>query len=439
MSDVVRQCYNHAFDKIEVPEKLQENIERIVLDQKETSREQNAISGKNHEYKGFYFRSRKSVLAVILIAVLLLGAAGVYAAVSGLWSRGLTGMVYSDPDEQQILADSGFAIPLTEENQGLAVTCSGVTITPNMILTDGKVAYLSFLVEGYDYEIGSNERPAFSDEKDSPLQAILSGDDLEQEIRAARIYMEGFYSDVIIPADGGVPYYTDGTPARINSDGSTAGRYRDENGNLEYIIKVMTTGGTVSYDDPYGFDWETSDSLYGTIFHIEFRNLGTTNPEFGTLAQEQSSQGEGDLSDLLELKYKNVVEGTWTFDIIMPEQGETAEYIYTYELNEQIEDTDCTIESVTVSPISVQISYTASKSKNKRGGDNIFELKGLILEDGTVLQKTTFDQPLVLYGDSAEERQELIALDQLTDPEQVEALLVNLYAYPDEIEISLRD
>ena len=436
MSDVIKQCYKNAFDKIDVPEKLRESIEQMVPEQMENVRGANDVYGKDRKYNGFSLRKKKSVLAVVLITAAVLGAAVVYAAVSGLWSRGLTGLVRSDPEEQQTLIDSGFAIPLGEENQDLAVTCNGVTITPNMVLTDGKVAYISFLIEGYDYEIGKDERPVFADEKDSPIMYFQDARD--PNVNAVRTYKTGFYSDLVTTAEG-KPVYSDGAPAEINPDGTPVGRYKDENGRMEYIVRVMTTGGKAVYDLQYGYNWEAPDSLYGTEFHIEFRNLGTTK-NYGKIIQEQAAQGEPEEPYLLQsMRYKNVVEGTWTFDIALPEQGETAEYIHVYELNEQLEDTDCFIETVKISPISVELIYTALKPKNKRGGDNTFELKGLIMKEGTVARKTTLDQPLILYGDTEEQKLELFTLDHVTDPEQVESLLVNLYAYSDEIEIRLQD
>ena len=435
MSDAIRQCYRITFDKIDVPERLQESIEQMAQDQDEMVRGANDIYGKDRKYNGFGLRRKKSVLAVVLITVAVLGAAAVYAAVSGLWSRGLTGLVRSDPEEQQTLIDSGFAVPLGEENRDLAVTCNGVTITPNMVLTDGKVAYISFLIDGYDHEIEKDERPVFADGMDSPIMYFQDAKD--PNVNAVRTYRTGFYSDLVTTAEG-KPVYSDGAPAEINPDGTPVGRYKDENGRMEYIVRVMTTGGKAVYDLQYGNNWETPDSLYGTEFHIEFRDLGTTK-NFGKIVQEQAAQGEPEDPYLVQsLKVKNVVEGTWTFDITMPEQNETAEYINVYELNKQLEDTDCFIQTVKISPISVELIYTVSKPKNKRGGDNTFELKGFILKDGTVVRKTTWDQPLILYGDTEEQKLELFTLDRVTDPEQVAALLVNLYAYSDEIEIRLQ-
>ena len=415
MNDPIKKNYKKIFDKIEVPEQLLDRTLTAAFQAEQKKRQ--PMTGP---------RKLRPALIVAVTLVVVLGAAAVYASMTGLWSRGLSGTVHSDPKVQQELVGQGFAFPLADTYQEFAATCSGVTITPNMILTDGRIAYVSFLVEGYDYEIGKDEYPSFaSDYKDSSLQSIQDGKDPEKEIHAARIYMNGFYSDVSIPMEGGMPYYSDGTPAEINPDGSTAGRYRDENGNLEYIVKVMTTEGEYSYDDPYNMNPALSDSLYGSVLHFEFQDLGTVDPEYDKITQD------GDT-------YKNVAEGTWTFDITMPEKEEAADMIRTVDLNSQIEGTDCFMKSVEISPISVKLIYTISGPKNKRGGENAFAFHGIRLKDETVQKQTAWDWPVLLYGDSENERIELIALDHVTDPEQVEALLVKLYAYEDEIEIRLR-
>ncbi|MBQ6369158.1 MAG: DUF4179 domain-containing protein [Parasporobacterium sp.] len=392
MNDPMKQNYKNTFDKIEVPEQLLDRTLAAAFQPEHTP--QHSMPGS---------RKFRPALIAAMITVVILGAAAVYASVAGLWSRGLSGTVHSGPKSQQELVDQGFAFPLADKYQELAVTCSGVTITPNMILTDGRIAYVSFLVEGYDYEIGKEERPAFaSDYKDSSLQSIRDGKDPEKEISVARIFMDGFYAEK-----------------------TTDGGYRDVNGNLEYIVKVMTTEGEYSFDNPYDINPALSDSLYGSVLHFEFQDLGTVDPEYDKTTQD------GDA-------YKNVAEGTWTFDITMPDQEEAADMIRTVDLNSQIEDTDCFMKSVEISPISVKLTYTVSRPKNKRGGENAFAFHGIRLKDGTVQKQTAWDWPVLLYGDSENERTCLIALDHVVDPRQAEALLVNLYAYEDEMEIRLR-
>ena len=172
MNDPIKQNYKKIFDKIEVPEQLLGRTLTAAF-----QAEQKKLQPMTGPRK-----LRPALIAAVTLVVVL-GAAAVYASMTGLWSRGLSGTVHSDPKVQQELVDQGFAFPLADTYQELAVTNSGVTITPNMILTDGRIAYVSFLVEGYDYEIGKDEYPSFvSDYKDSPLQSIQDEKDPEKEI-----------------------------------------------------------------------------------------------------------------------------------------------------------------------------------------------------------------------------------------------------------------
>lgn len=291
--------------------------------------------------------------ALIAAAVLLLcGGTAAAGALAGFWGNGLDRSIRGNAAQKEKLTAEGYAVNI---NDAEPVTVNGVTITPQAAVTDGRVGYVSLRVEGYSFD----ERegwPAFEKGSGSFLQ-----DESEPEWTTEGLnywsggdYMEGFFNGVVSYKDG-TAYFADGAEAEYDAFGSIIGRYKNEDGSLEYIAQYLYTG---------------DDSLLGKNLSFCLENLHTRKYRFSE---------EDRIEDI------NIVEGSWEFDVTF--QGGLTVGSKTIILDEKLEEAGCRISEISLSPLSASITYNISFE-----GD-VLELKKLILKSGEAIELSDLNHP----------------------------------------------
>lgn len=240
-------------------------------------------------------KHRKSFMAVTTVAAIAFGALTVCAAAYINWNNGLTEELQISEEQQKNLEDTGMAV-FSEAS----CTEAGVTISAQQSIMDNYYTYLSFKIEGYDWQEGTE--PAFEN-----IDITVGGQN--------EISWGGSFYDGLIPGPDGRAVYADGTP--IDYDMPIEGHYLREDGSLEYHIVLANT-----YKKGY---------FTGQPIHVEFENLGTVNKAMC----EPDILGKWDLD--------------WTLG--------GADTSKIYKIDEALGDTDAIVKEIEFSPVSFRITY----------------------------------------------------------------------------------
>lgn len=271
---------------------------------------------------------------LILLATVTVTAA---AAIHHYWGRAMSGYLKSTDEQQQILTEQGQAIvyPELTDYSSYQVEDQGVTIAPDTVVVDDTYAYVSFKVTGF--KVGENEEPA------AELDYYL-GDDPDSE--SSWINGSGSFYDGLITDDSGSIAYADGSKAIVGEDGNTVSHYYDNEGNLEYIIELQSIDGL--------------NSMLGATLHVTFNDLGVY-------------PGKAD--------YKSYITGKWDFTLKLPTVSNSQKII----VNREVPNSDFTIESIDISPVSITVNYKASEDTKPVEEDvlGIPQFTGFVLKDGT--------------------------------------------------------
>lgn len=356
-----------------VQKKAQNALSSITTEETDMKKE---TKKNNSSQKHFLFR--RPAAAVIAACLLIVGGITATAAACRYFGSGMRGVIQATPTQQQTLLENGMATVLeaAPEETLPAVTSGDVTVKAAGVIADSAFVHLSFSVEGYLLEEGTE--PCFE------YIHVYRGTDPQSE--DGYLNMSGSFFDGIVRGGDGKPVYLDGSPIAFDENGRLLEYYMDENGALEFDMVLWAP--------------EMGESLLGETIHVEFENLGT----------------------VYKAQYENVLTGKWAFDI--PISGNSAATEYT--LDEALGDSGITVKTAVLSPISIQLTYglTAKILEAEESGDNsvLPSFTGVRLKDGTLLPY--LGSAGTQYMDAAsQEYRTLTAFEQVIDVDQVEALL----------------
>lgn len=329
--------------------------------------------------------------AIAGICVLAVSSISVIAAIHHYWGRGMNGNIQASDAQQQELTEQNIAKVYEEEpdSPSLAVTVNGVTVKPDTVVVDERFAYMSFSISGYHVEDGME--PGFD------MVNVYQGDNPEDE--NAWVNMCGTMYDGIVPDENGTPVYEDGTPLQSNEDGSTISHYTDSNGDMEYIIQASVT--------------REDDSLLGKTLHVDFQDLGT----------------------LAKAAFTPVVEGSWNFAITLPDVSSSR----TITVGQKVEGTDFTMETVSISPISMKVNYSVGEAPEEHEDDpGIPEVTGVVLKDGTRIPYLTNGGSLGYADSSKKNAYHMAGYDRVIDVDEVAALIVWISHNNEKVEVPIQ-
>jgi hypothetical protein len=280
----------------------------------------------------------RTLLAAACILFIAASAVTVNAAIRHFWGRGMAGLLMGNEAQQQELTEQGQAIVYPEEKEEPlpSVTHDGITITPDTIIADSRMLYISMKVSGFDYK--APYEPGFSNVN------VSFGDNPDSQDSWIDLYGGSFFDGILAGNDGGC-VYEDGRPCELDSDGNLITYYTDENGDLEYIMEC-------------GAMWQNK-SLLGQTIHVSLKDLGY-------------------FYEKCNLTVTN--EGDWSFDLKVPSTDNSQ----TIQLNKQVGDTGFTIDTVDISPVSIKVNYSVNgQVKVHEDNNEIPFFQGVIYKDGT--------------------------------------------------------
>lgn len=364
----------------EIPGIVNERMEdafAAVKKEENVSMENNTdnLNGKKKRTRWF----KGQAAAVICICILALGGITVYAA-SHIWSRGMKGELRGTDALWQDLAERGIATIYSEaeDYEALSVTNNGVTVTPEMLVTSEKMLYLSFKVEGYDLEEGKS--PCFY------VARMYTGDDPDEGY--VQIPGASFY-DGLVTGEDGYAVKEDGSPFETDENGNLVHYYKDEDGNLEYIIHGMVV--------------HPEDSFLGKTLHVKLANLGIGEPKAHTSTE---------------------VEGEWEFELEIPKVSMTEEI----QIGKEVKGTRFVLDTLKISPVFAEVDFSVNGEVNRYDEEKLLgipQFTGFVLKDGTRLEYI-LDGGMERYNADASERFEIFGFDRVIDPEQVSAVIVGI-------------
>ena len=363
--------------EIVVPEIVESKVNQTLVQ----IRQEEFQMAKEKRQKQHTWKRQAAVIACVSVAAA--GSITAVAAASHLWSRGMQGNIQATEEQQWELMEQGMAETYDEESsyEGQGVTVDGVTVKPTGIIADERMVYLSFSVEGLT--IPEDTEPGF----DSVTLSLENGGEQEDNW----LNMSGsFYNGIVSDAEGS-PVYDNGEPIQFYENGNLIEHYADENGNFEYIMTAYTP--------------DRGQSLLGQKLHVSFENLGT----------------------LYKTEFSGMVEGTWNFDLTVPEKS-SAKHI---EVNQPVEGTVFTVESIELSPVSIQLNYRVDGTVAAGDDSNgIPEFRGVVLRDGTRLSYLG-DGGMSDFTDGEQTGAYVRSgFDRVIEPDQVKTLLLQILGEP---------
>ena len=315
--------------------------------------------------------------AIAGVCVLAAGSISAVSAIRHYWGRGMNGNIQATDSEQQTLTENGIADVYSEKTdyESLAVTENGITIAPETVVVDERIAYLSFKISGYNFEEGAE--PGFE------TVDVYQGDNKEAEDSA--LMMSGGMYDGVVSDENGTPMYEDGSMLQSTEDGSIIYHYTDSDGNLEYIMQASVA--------------EENASLLGQTIHVNFKNLGTFS----------------------KAEFLPGVTGEWDFTIKLPDVSSATEF----QVGQSIEETGFVMDSVSISPVSMKVNYSVKETQQIKDDDlHIPEVKGIVLKDGTKLPYLIDGGSIGYTDDTRAEAYQIAGYDRVIDVDEVAALIV---------------
>ena len=315
--------------------------------------------------------------AIAGVCVLAAGSISAVSAIRHYWGRGMNGNIQATDSEQQTLTENGIADVYSEKTdyESLAVTENGITIAPETVVVDERIAYLSFKISGYNFEEGAE--PGFE------TVDVYQGDNKEAEDSA--LMMSGGMYDGVVSDENGTPMYEDGSMLQSTEDGSIIYHYTDSDGNLEYIMQASVA--------------EENASLLGQTIHVNFKNLGTFS----------------------KAEFLPGVTGEWDFTIKLPDVSSATEF----QVGQSIEGTGFVMDSVSISPVSMKVNYSVEEAQQIKDDDlHIPEVKGIVLKDGTKLPYLIDGGSIGYTDDTMTAAYQIAGYDRVIDVDEVAALIV---------------
>lgn len=373
------------------PEEIE--LSEIVLDKTNHAFEMIKQEGtgymkkQNIGNKGSY---KKMAAAIAGICLFTVSSISVAAAIHHYWGRGMSGNIQASETEQQELTESGVATVYrgNPDYASLAVTDQGITIAPDTVIVDERFVYMSFHISGYSVTDG--EEPGFE------FVNVYQGDD--PEAYRSWVNMSGRMYDGVVSDENGTPVYEDGSPLMLDENGKVISYYTDENGDMEFILQAYVT--------------DENDTLLGKTMHVEFENLGT----------------------LAKADFFPVVDGKWDFEMTLSDVSSSEDIA----VGQKVEGTDFVLESISISPISIQANYSFSGTpeRNEDGDLGVPAIKGIVLKDGTRIPYLT-DGGVVVLDAANSTAYHMAGYDRVVDVDDIAALLVLTAPGSEAVEISI--
>lgn len=328
--------------------------------------------------------------AAIIGCVLALGGVTVYAACNYHWSRGMEGRLQSTEVQQQELVETGVATVFQSMDTytDMAVTSGGITVTPEMLVVNEKMVYLSLSVAGYDLEEG--EEPCFE-----YIDVYLGNDPMAEN---GWLNMSASFYNGIISDENGSPVYDDGTPLTFDENGGIVTHYMDEEGKLEYVIVAMVT--------------EPDESLLGQMLHVNISNLGT----------------------VYKADFSGEIEGEWDYTFQLTDTVS----MELMQIGKEVENTVFVLDTIEISPVSIKLNYTVNGEVTMYEDENgVPSFCGVVLKDGTRLPFLSNGGMSGYTDDTLAKAYEISAFDRVIEPDQISAILVRTEPGADMIEIGI--
>ena len=372
--DIVSQKMEEAFDKIN----------------KERTSSINNIIGINDRRSKRIRLFKNQVAAIVCICILMLGSVTAYAACNYFWSRGMKGTLQATDIQQQKLVEAGIATMLqdAENYTNMAVTDGGITVTPEMVVVNEKMVYLSLSVEGYELQEG--KAPCFE------FVDVYLGDNPKAE--EGWFNMEASFYNGIVSGEDGASVYEDGTPLITDGNGNIVSHYTDASGKMDYVIVAMVS--------------EPDKSLLGETLHVELSNLGT-----------------GDKADFI-----GAVEGKWDFIFTLSDVSLTE----MVQIGEVVEGTVFVLDSMEISPVSIKLNYDVNgKATMHEDINGVPGFCGIVLKDGTRLPYLKNGGMSGYTDDTLSKAFEISAFERVIEPNQVSAILLRTEDGAEMVEIGL--
>lgn len=313
----------------EIIESLQKDIVIPDIVQKKADQAFRKIKKENAKMVMISTRKRKwkTMWIAVAAAVLALGTT-VCAAVYLYRSKGLEAEFHMTQDEKTLLEENDYMASIADDNdEHESVTVEGVTVTPLQMIVDERFAWLSFKVEGYELEEG--KEPCFD------IVSVVLDDDEEAFIN----YESSFYNGRMLNENGQF-VYEDGTSAE-DASGNIVERFIDEEGCMEYIIRINGTG----YER----------GLVDASIHVTLQNLGT----------------------VYKAEFTPDLNAVWEFDMDLKGSDE----VRRETLSAPLGDSGATVTYAEISPISVYVTYDFPLQIEPIEGQN---------EKGEAITSTTF-------------------------------------------------
>lgn len=398
-NDKNREISKRIHSKIQTPKHLREQILQIA--------------DHEEERKTTVFSNRRKLLTVTVAFVVVLACTFItYAAISHVWNRVDESVFDTKLKFDVLLAELGFMGSGDEEAQG--VTVNGVTIRPSAVITDGELLYLSFLIEGYEYDFGENSFPKFAY---APEVTVIDTAGNEWPLRVnSFLRTNGFFRELQLDKSGNygdtlIPM----TDEYLKTDDSQP-KYRNDDGNLEYCLFFFLDDMTKEND---------VENFFNIQVKVVFRDLGAQN---SSSEEKWANPLFGD-----EQGFEQVKEGTWILNMQTPDGKEAMKHFQTCEVNKKAEGTDWVIDTVIVSPVSVRMTYHLEETEENKYLKNIGNdlwLDGIRLKEEQ--QNVYRNNYASIKGAAALDRlghikEQYMVLEEIINPENVDGVLVEAY------------
>lgn len=329
-------------------------------------------------------------VAAACICIVMIGSITAYAACNHFWSRGMKGSLQSTDEQQQTLVEEGIATVFheTDDYTDMAVTDGGITVTPETMVVNEKMVYLSLSVDGYNLKDG--------EEPDFEFVDVYLGDDPKAE--DGWLDMGASFYDGIVSAADGTSMYEDGTPIKTDENGRLISHYTDENGKMEYVIVAMVS--------------DAKESLLGETLHVNLTNFGTVD----------------------KAAFAGDIEGKWNYTFNLSDVSS----MKAVQVGKEVENTVFVMDSIEISPVSIKLNYDVNGEVNMYEDINrVPEFCGVVLKDGTRLPYLSDGGMSGYTDDTLSKAYDIKAFDRVIEPEQVSAILLRTESEEELFEVKL--
>ncbi len=362
-------------EEIELPNIVSKKMEEaFAIIQKEENMAKISKSNFNSKKIGLF---RYTTVAAVCICMLIICGTTAYAAYKYFWSRGMQGTLQPTEIQQQTLVEKEIATVFQETGNysDMAVTDGGITVTPEIMVVNDNMVYLSLSVDGYSLTEGYEPCFEFVD--------VYLGDDPQAE--DGWLNMGASFYDGIISAEDGTNMYDDGTPLIIDKNGRLESHYVDENGRMEFIIIAMVN--------------TTQNNLLGKTLNVNLKNLGTVH----------------------KTDFADDIEGSWEYSFKLSNTS-SMEVI---NVEKEIEDTIFLLDSVEISPVAIKLNYDIAGNKEINKSDIFIPwFSGIVYKDGSRISYLASDGTGGFTDDSLVKAYNISAFDRVIEPEQVVGILL---------------